>query len=82
MLIKKLAKARPGKQLVMANLIPLWMTFRPDQLAQLDVGKRNRWLKDAFAAAGFRRVMPVELVVALLPAHVRAAKQHRHVDVV
>ena len=56
-LIKKLAKARPGKQLVMANVIPLWMTFRPDQLVQLDVGKRNRWLKDALAAAGFRRVM-------------------------
>jgi hypothetical protein len=56
-LIKKLAKARWGKQLVMANVIPLWMTFRTDQLAQLDVGKRNRWLKDALAAAGFRRVM-------------------------
>ena len=56
-LIKKLAKARPGKQLVMANVIPLWMTFRPDQLAQLDIRKRNRWLKDALAAAGFRRVM-------------------------
>jgi hypothetical protein len=56
-LIKKLAKARPGKQLVMANVIPLWMTFRPDQVAQLDVGKRNRWLKDALAAAGFQRVM-------------------------
>jgi hypothetical protein len=56
-LIKKLAKARSDKQLVMANLIPLWMTYRPDQLAELDVGKRNRWLKDALAAAGFRRVM-------------------------
>jgi hypothetical protein len=56
-LIKKLAKARTGKQLVMANLIPLWMTIRPDQLAQLDIAKRNRWLKDALAAAGFRRVM-------------------------
>jgi hypothetical protein len=56
-LIKKLAKARPGKQLVMANVIPLWMIFRPDQLAQLDIGKRNRWLKDALAAGGFRRVM-------------------------
>jgi hypothetical protein len=56
-LIKKLAKDRPGKQLVMANVIPLWMTFRPDQLAQLDIGKRNRWLKDALAAAGFSRVM-------------------------
>ena len=41
----------------MANVIPLWMTFRPDQLAQLDIRKRNRWLKDALAAAGFRRVM-------------------------
>jgi hypothetical protein len=56
-LIKKLAKARTGKQLVMANLIPLWMTFRPDQLPQLDIPKRNRWLKDALVAAGFRRVM-------------------------
>jgi hypothetical protein len=56
-LIKKLAKARPGKQLVMANVIPLWMTFGPDQLVQLDVGRRNRWLKDALTAAGFGRVM-------------------------
>jgi hypothetical protein len=56
-LIKKLAKTRPGKQMVMANLIPLWMTYRPNQLAQLDISKRNRWLKDALAAAGFRRVM-------------------------
>jgi hypothetical protein len=55
--IKKLAKARTGKQLVMANLIPLWMTIRPDQLPQLDIAERNRWLKDALAAAGFRRVM-------------------------
>jgi hypothetical protein len=56
-LIKKLSKAHPGKKLVMANVVPLWMTFRPDQLAQLDIGKRNRWLKDALATAGFRRVM-------------------------
>jgi hypothetical protein len=56
-LIKKLVQSRPGRKLVMANVIPLWMTFRPDQLAQLDIGKRNRWLKDALAAAGFRRVM-------------------------
>jgi hypothetical protein len=56
-LIKKLAKARPGKKLVMANVIPLWMTYRPDQLAEFDIPKRNRWLKDALAAAGFRRVM-------------------------
>jgi hypothetical protein len=56
-LIKKLAKARTDKQLVMANLIPLWMTIRPDQLSQLDIAERNRWLKDALAAAGFRRVM-------------------------
>jgi hypothetical protein len=56
-LIKKLAQSRPGKKLVMANVIPLWMTYRPDQLAELDVGKRNRWLKDALAATGFRRVM-------------------------
>ena len=56
-LIKKLSKAHPRKQLVMANVIPLWMIFRPDQLAQLDIGKRNRWLKDALASAGFSRVM-------------------------
>jgi hypothetical protein len=56
-LIKKLAQSRSGKKLVMANVIPLWMTYRHDQLAELDVGKRNRWLKDALAAAGFRRVM-------------------------
>jgi hypothetical protein len=55
--IADLAKARPGKKLVMANVIPLWMAYRPNQLAQLDIPKRNRWLKDALAAAGFRRVM-------------------------
>jgi hypothetical protein len=56
-LFKKLAKIRLAKKLVMATVIPLWMTFRPNQLPQLDVGKRNRWLKDTLAAAGFRRVI-------------------------
>jgi hypothetical protein len=56
-LIEKLAKTRPGQRLVMANVIPLWMTYRPGQLAELDIPKRNRWLKDGLAAAGFRRVM-------------------------
>ena len=46
-----------GKKLVMANVIPLWMKYRPDQLPQLDIGKGNRWLRDALAAANFRRVM-------------------------
>jgi hypothetical protein len=55
--IADLAVARPGKELVMANVIPLWMTFRPDQLPQLDIRKRNRWLKDVLADAGFSRVM-------------------------
>jgi len=33
------------------------MTFPPSTLNKLDIPKRNRWLKDRLAAAGFRRVM-------------------------
>jgi hypothetical protein len=71
-LVKKLRQSRPGKNLVMANVIPLWMTYRPDQLAELDVGKRNRWLKDALAN-GWVQASDVwqrghELGAGLLPA--------------
>jgi hypothetical protein len=55
--IADLAKARPGKNLVMASVIPLEMGVRPDRLALLDIRKRNRWLKDALDEAGFNRVM-------------------------
>ena len=56
-LILSVMKASSTKKLVMANVVPLWMTFRPDQLDQLDIPKRNRWLKDALTRAGFNRVM-------------------------
>jgi uncharacterized protein (UPF0212 family) len=49
--------ASATKRLVMANVVPLWMTFAPAQLHQLDIQKRNRWLKDALAREGFDRVM-------------------------
>jgi hypothetical protein len=55
--IKLLKAERPGKLLVMANVIPLWITYTPEQLAGIDVRKLNRWLKDALTRAGFKRVM-------------------------
>ena len=55
--IKLLKAERASKLLVMANVVPLWITYRPDQLADLDVRKLNRWLKDALRRAGFKRDM-------------------------
>jgi hypothetical protein len=55
--ITKLMTERTDKQLVMANIIPLSITYTPAQLADLDVRKLNRWLKDKLTRAGFRRVM-------------------------
>jgi hypothetical protein len=55
--IKLLKATRNSKLLVMANVIPLWITYTPEELADLDVRKLNRWLKDALTRAGFRRVM-------------------------
>ncbi len=56
-LILLVMRASSTQKLVMANVVPLWLTFRPDQLAHLDIPKHNRWLKDALARAGFNRVM-------------------------
>jgi hypothetical protein len=56
-LIKKLAKNKPGKKLVMATVIALHMKIGPGQLHDLDIHKRNRWLKDVLRKAGFNRVM-------------------------
>ena len=56
-IIKELQTERSDKLLVMANVIPLWISYTPQQLANLDVGKLNRWLKDALTRAGFKRVM-------------------------
>jgi hypothetical protein len=55
--IKLLKAERSGKKLVMANIIPLWITYTPEELADLDARKLNRWLKDALKRAGFKRVM-------------------------
>jgi hypothetical protein len=55
--IKLLKAPRNRKLLVMANIIPLWITYTPEDLTDLDVRKLNRWLKDALTRAGFRRVM-------------------------
>lgn len=55
--IRQLKSDRTGKLLVMANIIPLWITYTPEELAGLDVRKLNRWLKDTLTRAGFKRVM-------------------------
>jgi hypothetical protein len=55
--IKQLRATRNNKLLVMANVIPLWITYTPEELANLDVRKLNRWLKDALTRADFKRVM-------------------------
>jgi hypothetical protein len=56
-LVPVLKKANTTKKLVMANVVPLGMTYRPHQLRHLDIHKCNRWLKDTLARAGFARVM-------------------------
>jgi len=55
--IKKLAKSRATKTLVMANVVPLWMTYTDDQLDKLDINEANQWLKSELAKNGFNRVM-------------------------
>jgi hypothetical protein len=55
--LAKLAAEHSEKQVVMANIIPLRFTYRPDQLDQLDVAAANRWVKDVLTRAGFRRIM-------------------------
>lgn len=55
--IKALKAERASKLLVMATVVPLWITYRPDQLADLDVRKLNRWLKDTLTRVGFKQVM-------------------------
>jgi hypothetical protein len=56
-LVEQLKTEQPGKQLVMANLIPTKFTYTPDQLDELDVRGANRWLKDNLTRADFRREM-------------------------
>jgi hypothetical protein len=55
--INELGKSRTSKTLVMANVIPLWMTYTDKQLNQLDIGEANRWLQQELAKHGFDRVM-------------------------
>lgn len=45
------------KKLVMATVVPIHLTFKPADLPNLDIHKRNRWLKDVLSKAGFTRVM-------------------------
>jgi hypothetical protein len=56
-LIERLLADHPGKQLVMANLIPLRFTYTPDKLDELDIPCANRWLKDNLRRADFQREM-------------------------
>jgi hypothetical protein len=51
-LIARLTKAKSGKHLVMATIVPLHKTFTPDELSGLDITKENRWFKDVLARAG------------------------------
>lgn len=55
--IKQLKASRKGKLLVMVTIIPLMVTYKPQDLPVLKVQKLNRWLKDALTKAGFKRVM-------------------------
>jgi len=55
--IKQLRVTRKGKLLVMVTIIPLMVTYKPEDLPVLKVRKLNRWLKDALTKAGFKRVM-------------------------
>ena len=55
--IRQLKAERDRKLLVMANIIPLSITYTPAQLADLDVRKLNRWLKDTLTRAGLKRFM-------------------------
>ncbi|QIG97186.1 hypothetical protein [Bradyrhizobium sp. 6(2017)] len=55
--IKQLRVTRKGKLLVMVTIIPLMVTYKPEDLPVLKVQKLNRWLKDALKKAGFKRVM-------------------------
>lgn len=55
--IKQLKSTRKGKLLVMVNIIPLMVTYKPEDLPFLKVQKLNRWLKDALTKSGFKRVM-------------------------
>jgi len=55
--IQQLKKDRSAKKLVMVTIVPLSVTYTLDELADLDVQKLNRWLKDALTQAGFKRVM-------------------------
>lgn len=55
--IKQLRGTRKGKLLVMVTIIPLMVTYKPEDLPFLKVQKLNRWLKDALTKAGFKRAM-------------------------
>lgn len=55
--IKQLKVTRRRKMLVMVSIVPLMLTYKPKDLPYLKVQKLNRWLKDALAKAGFKRVM-------------------------
>jgi hypothetical protein len=55
--IKQLKLRRKRKLLVMVTIVPLMVTYKPQDLPCLKIQKLNRWLKDALTKAGFKRVM-------------------------
>ena len=56
-IIRKLAKKRTAKILVMATVVPLHLSYTPAQLNQLDILKKKRWLKDQLTKAALKRVI-------------------------
>ena len=55
--IKRLAKTRSTKHLVLVTLIPKRFVYKPGQFFQLDIPKANRWLKDTLKRLGINRVI-------------------------
>jgi hypothetical protein len=51
------SEPKPGKILVMATVIPLQLRYTPADLPELDIAKRNRWLKDMLTKTGLVQVM-------------------------
>jgi hypothetical protein len=56
-LICNLKRPREKHKLVMATIVPLNLRFKVQDLVNLDVAKRNRWLKDVLHRANLDRVM-------------------------
>jgi hypothetical protein len=65
-----------GKKVVMVTLIPPGWTFTAPQLANLDINKANRWLRDALAGVGLRRVAISSVDLSLEKGHFQVHWHH------